>query len=105
LAEFEGEMMGMPFKGFGINGYDPDKKKHVGAWVDSMSSEMLLVEGECSKDCQKQTLSAMGKDQATGKPVRFKMLAEHQDADHRTFEMEPEGQPGHEMKITYTRKK
>jgi hypothetical protein len=34
---FTGDMMGTPFGGIGLNGYDNQKQKFVSTWVDSMS--------------------------------------------------------------------
>jgi len=34
--EFSGEMMGRPFKGIGVTGYDNFKKKYISTWVDDM---------------------------------------------------------------------
>src|SRR6185503_17588298 len=38
IGDFTSEMNGQPFVGHGITGFDQDKKKYVGAWVDSMLS-------------------------------------------------------------------
>src|SRR5512143_1691169 len=35
--EFSGEMMGSPFTGIGVTGYDNHIKKYVSTWIDSMS--------------------------------------------------------------------
>ena len=38
ITDFKGEMMpGQPFHGHGTATYDPQKKKYVGSWTDSMS--------------------------------------------------------------------
>ena len=44
VSEFKGDMMGSPFEGRGIFGYDLTKKKYVGVWVDSMSAGIAHVE-------------------------------------------------------------
>ncbi len=46
LSDFTCEFMGMPYHGSGHVGYDAEKKKYVGTWVDSMSSYFSLMEGE-----------------------------------------------------------
>jgi hypothetical protein len=104
VSEFKGEMMGMPYQGISLRGYDADKKKHVSAWVDSMSPQLSLSEGECSDDCRKVVLYSSGKDM-TGQPVRWKMVSEAKGEDEVVFTMSPEGKGGEEMVITYTRKK
>jgi hypothetical protein len=46
LSEFEGEFAGEKFTGHGHMGYDPIKKKYVGAWIDTMSPFMWTMEGD-----------------------------------------------------------
>ncbi|MGH8538282.1 MAG: DUF1579 domain-containing protein [Gammaproteobacteria bacterium] len=36
--EFNGNMMGKPFSGIGIDGYDNLRKKYVTAWIDTMGT-------------------------------------------------------------------
>jgi len=48
--EFEGQMMGMPFSGTGILGYDNFKQKYVSIWLDDMSTAILLYEGTLNMD-------------------------------------------------------
>lgn len=49
-ARFECDMMGMPFIGIGILGYDQEKEKYVGTWVDSMRGTITLMEGTEAED-------------------------------------------------------
>lgn len=42
---FSGNMMGMPFEGLGLMGYDNYKKKYTSTWVDSMSTTKNDAEG------------------------------------------------------------
>ena len=41
--EFSGEMMGMPFSGFGLTGYDKATKKYVSTWSDNMSTGIMKM--------------------------------------------------------------
>ena len=36
----------MEFHGQGQTGYDPNKKKYVGTWVDSISPTIMIMEGD-----------------------------------------------------------
>ncbi len=42
---FTGTMMGKPFEGFGLVGYDNLKKKFVMTWADSMGTGIVYAEG------------------------------------------------------------
>lgn len=46
VSDFTSEFMGMPYRGSGHVGYDAEKKKYIGTWVDSMSSYFALMEGQ-----------------------------------------------------------
>jgi hypothetical protein len=45
IEEVNGEMMGQPFRGIAVTGYDNVKKKYVGIWIDNMSTAMMRFEG------------------------------------------------------------
>ncbi len=48
--EFTAEMMGSPFSGLGVTGYDNHTKKYVTTWIDSMGTAILFFEGTGSAD-------------------------------------------------------
>jgi isopentenyldiphosphate isomerase len=87
--------------------YDPEKKKYVSVWVDSMSARPLLLEGTYDKEKKTMTMTgeAPGPD---GNPAKHKMVTHTPDNDHQTFTMYmvgPDGQETKVMTIEYTRKK
>lgn len=45
LTEMKGNMMGMPFHGFSISGFDLFKKKHVGCAFNNMGTALMTMEG------------------------------------------------------------
>jgi len=107
VTDFKSEMMGQPFQGHGTTGYDPNKKKYVNTWIDSMSTGLTV--GEASYDPASKTLTGLmeGPDM-TGKTVKMKQTTEWKDADTRIFTMFSPGPEGKEvpiMKITYKRRK
>jgi Protein of unknown function (DUF1579) len=107
VNDFKSEMMGQPFEGHGVTGYDPIKKKYVGTWVDSMSSG--LSTSEASYDPATKTMTAwMEGPDMSGKVVKMKAVTEWKDADTRVFTLYQPGPDGKEipgLKITYKRRK
>jgi hypothetical protein len=108
LSKFEGEIMGMPFTGHGATGYDPVKKKYVGTWVDGMSPNLMITEGEYDPATKTTTSFAEGRDPASGATIKYKQISRTIDENTRTFEMLQPGEGGEfvkMMEIEYTRKK
>src|SRR5205823_3596851 len=54
--ELNGQMMGQPFSGIGIDAYDNMTKKYVTAWMDSMATGIFMMEGTSSADGKTITL-------------------------------------------------
>lgn len=106
-SDFEGDLGGAKFQGHGLDGYDLEKKKYVGVWVDSMSSIPMQFEG--SYDAKTRTMTMTGESRGPdGKPQKFKTMTETKDKDHFTFKMymaSAEGQEQLAFTIEYTRKK
>jgi hypothetical protein len=108
LSDFKSEMMGVPFQGHGVTGWDPAKKKYVGVWVDSMSTSVSLT--ETTYDPATKTASGMldGPPGPDGQPMKMKAVTEYKDDDTRVFTMYVKGPDGKEvptMRITYKRRK
>jgi len=106
---FKCMMMGEPFEGRGLEGYDRFKKKYVSIWMDSDSTGILMIEGTTDETGKVTTYTGKMDDPMTGqkdKPV--KSIAREIDKDHVIFEMY-EDKPGvgevKTMEITYTRRK
>jgi hypothetical protein len=105
VTEFKGDMGGMAFEGHGITGYDPNKKKYVGTWADSMSTGLSTVES--TYDAGKKTLTGWieGPD-PSGKTIKMRTVTEWKDDNTRvvTFHMQgPDGKEVMGMRITYKR--
>jgi hypothetical protein len=107
ITDFQGEMGGQKFQGRGLDGYDPGKKKYVSVWVDSYSTQPMLLEGTLNKE--KKTLTMTGEGPGPdGKPVKYKNETVLTDNDHETFSMylvDADGKENKMLTIEYTRKK
>ena len=107
VSEFKGDMMGSPFEGRGIFGYDLTKKKYVGVWVDSMSAGIAHVES--TYDATTKTMTGtMEAPDMSGKVSKMKETTVYKDPNTRVFTLftpGPDGKDAPMMRITYTRRK
>jgi hypothetical protein len=55
--EFTGDMMGKPYSGIGISGYDNILKRYVSIWIDTMSTDIFTMAGTASADGRTITLN------------------------------------------------
>lgn len=104
--ECTGDMMGQPFTGIGVNGYDNHTKKYVGTWMDSMGTGIYYMEGTASADGKTITQKGQYDDPLEGR-MKLRGVTKIMDNNTETFEMYGTGKNGKEMKmmeIIYTRK-
>ena len=104
--EFTGEMMGSPFTGLGIIGYDNHTKKCVSTWIDSMSTGIYFFEGTASEDGKTITQESNYDDPVMG-PMKYRSVTRIVDENTLEFEMYGTDKRGKEekmMEMTYTRK-
>jgi hypothetical protein len=106
VEEFHGDMMGQPFTGQGMAGFDNVSGKHWSTWTDSMSTGLMVSEGTCDA---KQTCAYTGSwnDPVKGGPIQARMASRWTSPTVQVFEMYVPGKDGKEMKlmeITYKKK-
>jgi hypothetical protein len=104
--ECTGNMMGQPFTGIGVTGYDNYTKKYVSTWMSSMGTGIFVMEGTGSADGKTVTLKG-GHDDPTQGHMNHRAMWKFVDANTQVFEMYTLGKEGKEtkmMEITYTRK-
>jgi Protein of unknown function (DUF1579) len=103
---FNADFGGMKFEGRGTTGYDPNKKKYITTWIDSMTPKLMIMEGTMDKDAKTFTETGEGTGM-DGKPAKFKSVSEYKDNDTINFTMYTvaNGKEQEMMKINYTRKK
>ncbi len=63
---FKGDMMGMPFEGTGLIGYDNAKKMFVETWADNMGTGIMTMEGTYDAATKTMSMTGKGIDPATG---------------------------------------
>ena len=105
--EFTGEMMGSPFTGIGVTGYDNHTQKYVSTWIDSMSTAILYFEGTAGSDGKTITQEACYDDPVRG-PMKWRSVTRIVDDHTHFFEMYSTDTSGREekmMEITYSRRR
>lgn len=102
---FQGEMEGVKFRGRGVNGYDATRKKFIGTWIDSMSTNIMTTEGEY--DAKTHSLVEIGKTVMPEGAMTLKMVSKYESNDKFTMSMYMiEGDAEIKMMvIDYSRKK
>lgn len=107
-SHFKGSMMGQPFEGLGMMGYDNGKKKYVGTWLDSMGTGIMSYEGDY--DAQKKEIVSHGEfvEPLSGAVQKCRLVTRLVSNDQHVFEMwgpDPAGKDAKWMEITYNRVK
>src|SRR5207249_2340724 len=103
--EFTSQMMGQPFSGIGIDGYDNLRKKYVTTWMDTMGTGFFTMEGTASGDGKTITLKGQHDEPGGGK-MTHRAVWKIVDGNTQTFDMYGTHKHSKEMKmleITYTR--
>lgn len=106
-SQYTSEFAGAPFQGLALDGFDNQKQKFVGMWIDSMSTAMFVFEGTCDEDAKVRTMIAEYVDPATGQPAKMKGVTTWVGKDEHRYESwntGPEGEYVKTMEAVYRRK-
>jgi len=106
VEDVNSTMMGSPFTGQGLRGYDNVTGKYWSLWMDSMSTGMMTSEGTCDAK-NACTFTGSWNDPVTKGPFKVRMTTRWTSPTTEVFEMYGPGKDGKEMKmmeITYTKK-
>ena len=106
VEEVQSQMHGQPFTGHGMHGYDNVSGKHWSTWNDSMSTGLMVSEGNCTDEgaC---TFTGSWNDPVTKGKINARMTTRWTSPDVELFEMfapGPDGKEAKMMEITYTRR-
>jgi hypothetical protein len=104
--EFQGDMMGTPFTGLSRSGYDNVSGKWWSTWTDSMSTGIMVAEGQCDEN-HSCTFVGSYNDPVKGGPVTNRYVSKWTSPDEQHFEMYGPGRDGTEVKMmemVYTRR-
>jgi len=106
VEDVQSQMHGQPFTGHGMHGYDNVSGKHWSTWNDSMSTGVMVSQGDCSDDgaC---TFTGSWNDPVTKGKIDARMTTKWTSPDVQLFEMfapGPDGKEARMMEITYSRR-
>ena len=107
-ADMTGNIMGMPFQGHSIMGYDNAKKIFVNTWIDNMSSGITIMTGTFDEVSKTLHLKGTQTNPVDGKDVGIRQEMKIIDDNTYTLVMYGAGPGGKEMKYmegTFKRKK
>lgn len=101
-----GEMMGQPFEGIGISGFDNVKGRFVSVWADTMGTGIMTAEGDFDPQTKTMTMIGIYTDPLTGGSKQTRMVT-HLESEKRHvmefFEAGPDGAEQRTMEMVYTR--
>jgi hypothetical protein len=107
VQEFTANMMGQPFNGWGMMGYDNAAKKWFSLWIDSTSTALYRGEGTVDKSGNVITFVTEATDPMTGKVKKGKdVMTLHPDGSMTSEMWGPPpggGKPMKTMEIRYTK--
>jgi hypothetical protein len=104
--DFHGEMMGKPFRGRTLMGYDNVKHTFNSVWVSDMQTSMFVTEGKGENDNKVITLRGLASCPMRERgDIPMKLVLRVISPDKHTFEMfdESQGKSTRTMEITYIR--
>jgi len=106
--EYEGSMMGIDFKGFGLWGYDNYRREYISLWVDDMGTAMSTTSGRLDQTGKVITLYGQMDEPMTGDLGKeIKYVYRIIDDNEHIFEIHDLAIGGDNtmvMEFTYTRK-
>jgi hypothetical protein len=106
VEEVASQMMGQPYTGQGLHGFDNVTGKYWATWSDNMSTGLMVSEGTCDANgaC---AFTGTYNDPVSKKPLASRMTTRWIDANTEIFEMYGPGPDGKEtkmMEITYKKR-
>jgi hypothetical protein len=107
VEDLTSSMMGMPYTGRGMMGFDNVSGKYWSTWNDSMSTGIVVSSGTCDAARKTCTFTGSWSDPIKKGPVKARMTTRWTGPTTEVFELYGPGRDGKEMKmleITYTKR-
>ncbi len=98
--EHRGSMMGQPFHGIGLDGYDSYREEYVSIWMDNMSTASMVSRGTHDPATNAVTMMATADDFMAGREdVPVRSVTHWTDPDTFVFEMYTVSEDGTEYQV------
>jgi len=82
-----GNMMGMPFEGIGITGYDNAKKQYIATWIDNFGTGIMTMTGNWDDASKSIVFTGTEVDPASGKDFAVRQVVKNPDDNTQIMEM------------------
>lgn len=103
-GEYTGEVMGSPFQGIDILGYDNFREQYISLWIDNMSTAFMTARGKYDADRNAIITTGRVDDIMTGERDKlFRNVTRIIDENNMIFEMYTTGPDGKEFKALEVR--
>ena len=101
-----GTVMGSPFEGIAITGYDNAKKILVSTWIDNMGTGIMYSEGKWNDATKSAEFTGSAIDPVSGKELKIRQVMKTVDDNTEMMEMYTtrDGKEFKSMEIKMTRK-
>lgn len=107
VEDVKSQMMGQPWTGHGMHGYDNVTGKHWSTWNDSMSTGLMVSEGTCDAAGACTFTGSWNDPVKPGNKITSRMTTKWVNPTTEVFEMFVPGPDGKEfrmMELTYTKR-
>lgn len=107
VSDFEGTLMGGPFTGHGVAGYDAAQKKYVESWFDSTGPSGATAEGQfdAKTNTMNWNMQMREMDNSISHGRETDVWKDADTHEWTLFAKGPDGKEAQMLKITYHRKK
>ena len=106
MSKFTGSVMGMPFEGMSIEGYDNATKMFNSAWIDNMGTGIMYMTGKYDAATKQITYTGKAVDPMSGIFVDMRQIVTYNNDGSTKMEMYGPGPDGKEfktMEVIFTR--
>lgn len=98
-GKHSGNMMGMPFEGFSLDGFDNTTKQFTSVWVDNMGTGTMVLKGTYDEATKTTTYTGECVDPMTGGNMKIKQTITFTSDNAMVMEMFGPDKSGNEFKM------